>query len=193
ADFGPPVIVPISRIGNVGIGKSEVLLGLGIVGGLLRQIDFLSVLALDLLIHVRHIQGLRLEGGRRREKHEQVVSLFGGNFGRCARGELCQVDVVDGDIGIVLLAPLFGKDAVKPLVVFGNEVTPLNDLERLLLCLCSFRKEEIGSAKSGRNGSRAGNLNEVPTRNAALLLVRNVLVGLLLCAQFLFFVHVSPP
>src|SRR2546430_1508279 len=58
---GPPVLVPIARIGDVGIGKSKIALGFRVVGGLVGQVDFLAVPFLDFLVDVGHIDGLRSE------------------------------------------------------------------------------------------------------------------------------------
>src|SRR6266436_8902972 len=125
ACVGPPILVPVAGIRDVGIGKSEIAFSLWIVSGFVGEIDLFAVAFLDFLIDRTHIDGLFLVGGGRREKHEEVMTLarrgLRGRFG----GQVDQVDVVDDDVRIVLLSPLLAEGAVEPGVIGGNEVTPL--------------------------------------------------------------------
>src|SRR5229473_179758 len=129
-DIGPPILVPVAGIGDVGIGKSEIALGLWIVSGFVGQIDFLAVAFLDFLVDRAHIDGLFLVGGGGRKKHEEIVAFFGGCFGGGFGRKVDEIDMVDNDVGIVFLSPLFAKRAVEPRVVSGDEVTPLEYFQR---------------------------------------------------------------
>src|SRR5262249_59604828 len=51
--------------------------------------------------------------------------------------------------GVVLLAPLLGVGVVEPLVVAGDEVAPLDDLQGLLLRGRALGKEEVGPDPGG--------------------------------------------
>ena len=53
AGLRPPVLVAVARVGRVRVGEGEVLLRLRVVRGLVRQVDLLAVLLLDLLVDVR--------------------------------------------------------------------------------------------------------------------------------------------
>src|SRR5207244_5001329 len=88
---GPPVLVPVAGIRDVGIGKSEVALGLWIVSGFVREIDLLAVLLLHFLVYLGHVNGLFLVGRRRREQHEKVVTLLCRGFGSSLRGKFTTV------------------------------------------------------------------------------------------------------
>ena len=83
---GPPILVPVARIGDIGIGKSEIALGLWIVRRFVPEIDLLTVLLLYFLIHVGHVDRLFLVGRGWREKHEQIMALLRGGL----RGGLCR-------------------------------------------------------------------------------------------------------
>src|SRR6266851_2325197 len=126
-DIGPPILVPVAGIGDVGIGKSKIALGLWIVSGFVGEIDLLAVAFLDFLVDRAHIDGLLLVGGGRGEKHEQVVALSRRSLRGSLRGKVDKVDVVDDDVGVVFLSPLFAEGPVEPSVVSGNEVAPLEN------------------------------------------------------------------
>ena len=80
-----------------------------------------------------------------------------------------EVDVVDDDVGVVLLAPLLAEGAVEPGVVGGDEVAPLQNLESFLLGSGALREEECGrGARSDGGGAGAGDFNEVAAREAIL-------------------------
>ena len=149
----PPVLVPVAGVGRVGVRKGEVLLGLRVVRRLVREIDLLPVLLLDLLVHVRHVDDLGLVGRRRRQEHEEVVSLLRRDLRGGPGGEVHQVDVVHDDVRVVLLAPFLGVGAVEPRVPGRNEMAPLDDLERLLLGGGPFGKQEGRSGCRGEGGS----------------------------------------
>src|SRR5260370_21398327 len=74
--FSPPIFVPVARIGSVGVRKSEVSLGLWIVGGLVGQVDLLPVLFLHFLVDTGHLDGLLLICRRRAKKSENIVYLL---------------------------------------------------------------------------------------------------------------------
>src|SRR5262245_28662638 len=59
------------------------------------------------------------------------MALLGTDFRGRARLDEREVDVVDDDLGIVLLAPVLRVLGVEPFVVTRDEVAPLQDLERL--------------------------------------------------------------
>src|SRR5260370_17898517 len=163
AGVGPPVLVPVAGIRHVGIGKSEVAVGFWIVSGFMRQIDLLAVLLLHFLVHMRHVNGLLFVRRRRREKHEQVVSLsrrsLRGSLGR----KVHKVDVVDDDIRIVLLSPLFADSTVKPGVVRRYEVAPLQKFQRFLFRRRAFwEKKKRPGARAGREGAAPSQLDKVP-------------------------------
>src|SRR5207237_3837347 len=60
----------------------------------------------------------------------------------------------------VLRAPFLRVDPVEQLVVAGDEVAPLDDLQRLLLGLGALREEEAGG-ESCRRGGTACDLDEL--------------------------------
>src|ERR1700674_704107 len=170
--LGPPILVPVARIRSVGIGKREILLRFRIVCGLVRQIDFFAVLLFDFLVYVRHVNGLLFVGRRGREKHEEVVPLPGRGLGGPFRGDIDQVDVVNDDVGGMFLSPLLAKCSVEPGVISGDEVAPLENLQRLLLRLSPLR-EKKNLAESRCHGSGARELNEFPSRHALVSLFRH--------------------
>jgi hypothetical protein len=132
------------------------------------EVDGLPPLLLDLLVDLAVVDGLLLVRRGRRQEHEQVVALLRGDLGRGAGVDLADRDVVDGDAGVVLLAPLLAEHAVEPLVVARDEVAPLDDLERLPL-----RAGAAGSdARPRRRGERAeaGDLHEFPAGEPSLSL-----------------------
>ncbi|MNN35075.1 hypothetical protein D3C81_1489130 [compost metagenome] len=90
----------------------------------------------------------------RRQEHEQVMSLLCRHFGRRARGQRGDADVVDHHLGIVLLAPLFHVGVVEPLVVARHEMVPLQDLQRALRRVGIARDHERPEA--GGKPDRAG-------------------------------------
>src|SRR5205814_242543 len=152
AGVGPPVFMPVAGIRDVGIGKSEVALGFWIVSRFVREIDLLAMLLLHFLVYMRHVNGLLFVGRGRGKKHEQVVALsrrsLRGSLGR----KVDKVDVVDDDIRIVLLSPLFAESPVEPGVVRRNEVAPLKNFQRLLLSRRAFweQKKRAGTIPAAR-------------------------------------------
>src|SRR5207248_9601524 len=61
-----------------------------------------------------------------------VVPLAGGGLGGHAAREVGLVNVVDGHVGVVRLAPALRVLVVEPLVVRRDEVAPLQDPQRAL-------------------------------------------------------------
>src|SRR5437868_7835518 len=156
----PPVLVPVARIRGVGIGEGKIFLGLRVIGGFVRQVDFFAVLALHLFIDVGHVDDLLLIRRRRREEHHQVMAFARLRFGSAAGRQVDQVDIVDRDIGVVLLAPVLGVGAVEPGVPGGDEVAPLQDLQCFLLGGSALRKKKRG-AYTGNHGPGADPLYEI--------------------------------
>src|SRR5262249_29722936 len=95
---------------------------------------------------------------------EYVVPGAGGDLGGGARRQLEMRDVVDGHGNAVLLTPVLGE-AVDPPVVFGDEVAPLKDLQRL--GGSEGVRHERRQARRPCNGARR--LQEVPSRDGSLL------------------------
>ena len=85
ACFGPPVFVPVARIGSVRIREGKILFRLRVVSGLVRQIDLLAVLLFHFLVDMGHVNDLLFISGRRGEEHEDVMALFRLRF-RSAHG-----------------------------------------------------------------------------------------------------------
>src|SRR2546430_6618790 len=160
---------PIAWIGDVRIEKSEIALGFWIVGGLVGQVDFLAVPFLDFLVDVGHIDGRLLVGRRGREQHHEVVPPAGRSLRGGLRGEVDEIDVVNRDVGVVLLPPLLAKGPVKPGVVGGNEVTPLENLQSLLLGRSAFRKQEKRPGRSAKSKSAASRQRDEVTTGKSLI------------------------
>src|SRR5215472_14614605 len=129
--LAPQVRAIIDGIRNVAVGEGEILLGPGIVGALDTEIDRLAIFLLALGVDILHVHHLILIDRRRSEEHHQVVALLRRHFRGSARGNEIEVDVVDDNLGIVLLAPVLGVLIVEPLVVSGHEVAPLQNFQGL--------------------------------------------------------------
>jgi len=52
--------------------------------------------------------------------------------------------VVDDDVRVVFLSPLLAEGPVKPGVVSGDEMAPLKNFQRFLLCRRTFREQKKG-------------------------------------------------
>src|SRR5207253_2696226 len=116
----------------------------------------------DFLIHRTHINGLFLVGSRRREKHEKVMALSSRSLGSGLSSKVDKVDVVDNDVGIVLLPPLFAKGVIEPSVVSGNKMAPLKNFQRFLLRCCAFREQKKrAGAHPGCEGTAPSPLDKV--------------------------------
>src|SRR5262249_11462161 len=87
--------------------------------------------------------------------------------------------VVHGDHGVVLLAPFHRVCLVEPFVPCRNEVAPLADLQGLLLCRGSLRKQKRRAQRAGARSQAPcpGDLDEVPAGYSS---------------AFLFLAHSSP-
>ena len=96
-------------------------------------------------------------------------------LGLCFRGgtgiEIDQVDVVNDYIGVVFLAPLFGEGPVKPCVIGGDKVAPLQNLERFLLRGGPLRKQECRPQRSSSDSTRSGDFDEISARYTLALLI----------------------
>src|SRR5947209_20466320 len=139
-----------------------------------------SMVCFDLLVDLLVVDHLLLIRRRRREEHDQIVPLLRRNFRGGPRRDFVERDVVHHDVDVVFLAPFFGEHAVEPLVVPRHEVTPLEDLQGLLLRRCSFRKEkERAGSGSDCQRAAAGKFDEHPPRKSWLVLLRHVVFLLL--------------
>src|SRR5207245_8430122 len=173
--FGPPIFVPVARIGSVSVRKSEVSLGLWIVCGLVCQVDLLPVLFLHFLVDMGHVDGLFLIGRGRGKKHKEVVTLLRGSLGGGFGGEVHKIDVVDDDVGIVLLPPLFAEGAIEPSVVGGDEVAPLENFQCFLFRGSAFREQEKRTGvRAERKSAASRQFNEVTTRQPLMVLSAHV-------------------
>src|SRR5207248_4340247 len=73
---------------------------------------------------------------------EEIVPLLGRHL-RCRGGvDGGNADVIDDDVGIVLLAPFLDVLVVEPLVVTRHEVVPLQDLQRLARGAAPARQQQ---------------------------------------------------
>src|SRR5436305_8379434 len=79
--------------------------------------------------------------------------------------------MIDDYIGVVLLAPLFGESPVKPGVISGNKVAPLQNLERFLLRRGALRKQECRPERSSSNSTGPGNFHEISSAYTLALLL----------------------
>ena len=61
--------------------------------------------------------------------------------------------MIDDDIGVVLLSPLLAECPIEPSVVSGDEVTPLENLQSLLLRRSTFRKQEKWTGRGAQSKS----------------------------------------
>ena len=88
------------------------------------------------------------------------MTLLGRDLSGGAGVEAGDPDVVDGHLGVVLLAPLDDVLLVEPLVVGRHEVDPLEDPELLPGGVRSPGDDDVG-AEAGGHRARAGGLDEV--------------------------------
>jgi len=63
--------------------------------------------------------------------------------------DLLHGDVVNVDLGIVLLAPFPGQLTLEPLVILGQEMGPFCDLQLFLAGECAIGKKEEWAESSG--------------------------------------------
>src|SRR5277367_2906670 len=120
---------------------------------------------LDFLVDFAVVDGLLLIGRGRREEHHEIVAFFSGHFRSRTRGDFIQRDVVHHYVGIVLLSPCFGVDAIEPLVVIRHEVAPLQNFQGLLLRLRAPRKKKCRPDPRSQR-ARTRKSDEVPPRNS---------------------------
>jgi len=93
---------------------------------------------------------------------EDVVARARGDFRGGARRQLEMGNMVDGGVDAVLLAPVM-DEAVDPLVVRRNEVTSLDDFERLGV---GQRRRDERRADHRRQAQAAGNRAGPPEKAA---------------------------
>src|SRR5262249_19529995 len=122
---------------------------------------------LDQRSEVERMLGVEMRSARSVEA-EDVVPGAGGDLGGGARRQLQMRDVVDGHADAVLLTPVL-REAVDPPVVFGAEVAPLKNLQRLGRRKggAHERRREC-RRQAGRPGNGARRLQEVSTRDGTL-------------------------
>ena len=134
-DLTPEILAVVNRVRDVILGEPVPLAGLGVVTALEPDPADLPDLARDLLNDLFVVDHLVLEPGLRRQVPEDVVTALSGDLSLRACRQLGEVDVVDLHVGVVLGAPVLRVRVVEPHVVGGNEVAPLDDLERVLVLL----------------------------------------------------------
>jgi hypothetical protein len=158
ADLAPQVRAVVDRVGDEAVGEGEVLLGLRVVGALDGEIDRLAVPLRALVVDLLHVDDLVLVNRGRRQEHHQVVPLLGRHLGSGTRGDQRQVDVVDRDRGIVLLAPFLDVFALEPGVIGRDEMAPLQDFQSV----CSARRRDVKEgADTGHCAGSHGGLDHV--------------------------------
>src|ERR1043166_6017974 len=116
------------------------------------------------LVNFAMVNHMLVKFRRRPGKDEQVMSLAGLYLGKCAVTNLFHRNNVDRNVGIVLLAPVFGQHVYKPLVELRQEVSPFGDLERLLRGPGALREKKIRAKRS----STGRQLQEVSARGIAV-------------------------
>ena len=120
------------------------------------------MLAFGLRDDVRHVEHLGLECPRRREELEQVVPLLRGDLGVGAGPQVGEGDVIDRHVDSLGRAPVLGV-LVEPHVVRGDEVAPLQDLERLVGALDPDGGTEGGGrGDPGRRGHEFASIDLRP-------------------------------
>src|SRR5881397_1959367 len=152
ADLGPETLQVVPGVGHVVVAQAEPLARDRVVRAALAQVEDRPVLPLGLLDDVRHVEHLWLERARGREELEQVVPLLRRDLGVGPRPEVSEGDVVDCDLHAFRGPPVLGV-LVEPPVVRGDEVAPLQDLERLLPALDPDRGTQ---GNGGRRPRRRG-------------------------------------
>jgi hypothetical protein len=115
----------------------------------------------DCLVDFTVVDYMLAELRRRPGKDEQVVPLPGLDLGESAVTNLFHRNNVNGNVGIVLPAPVFSKHVHKPLIKLRQEVGPFGDLERLLAGESTLREKEEGAERSGTSHQ----LQEISTRS----------------------------
>ena len=105
------------------------------------------------------------------------MTLLRRDLGGSGGVEGRDADVVDGDLGVVLLTPLLDVGAVEPLVVAGDEVVPLKELQLLLRAL---GEDLPPHPERGRDAGSPGDLEKLPSGDTHVLLLprTGALVGL---------------
>src|SRR5262245_60979380 len=158
ADVTPQIRAVVDGVRHEAVGECEVGLGLRVIGALDSKIDRLAMPLLALGIHVVHGNYLVLEHRGRSQEQDEVMAPLCRDLGRRARFDERKIDVVDHHLRAVLLAPLLRVLAVEPLVVAGDEVAPLENLERLGRARGAHMEERAGG---GGNAGGAGSNHEI--------------------------------
>ncbi len=130
ARLAPQVDPVVAGVRHVGVGEREVFSRLRVERRLLRERHHRAVLLLDGFHDLPVVDHLVFVGRRRRQEEEEVVPLAAGRLRRAARVDLGRGHVIDDDARVVSLAPFLRVALIEPGVVPGNEVAPLEDLER---------------------------------------------------------------
>ena len=129
------------------------------------------MLLLNLLVNLCVVDRLFLVSRGRGQEHEEVVPLLRRSLRRRAGVDLSDGDVIDDHFGVVFRSPLLRVNAVEPLVIAGDEVTPLDDLQGLAGSARLVRKEKRGAAR--RESAGRGELPELPAGEPALAFFRH--------------------
>src|SRR5262249_24845809 len=130
-DLVPEVLAVVDGVGRVAVAEAVVPLGPGIERALDRQFQRLAVPLLALLVDRAMVDDVVLVDRPGPWGVEEVVALLRGDLGGGDGVEAGGADVVDDDLGVVLLAPLLDVGAVEPNVIAGDEVIPLEDPQLL--------------------------------------------------------------
>ena len=114
ADHVPQILAIGHQRRQEGVAEAEILAGLGVVRALDREVGCLAVAPLALLVDLAMVDDLILVERGRRQQHEQVVALARLGLGGRAGRDVAEPDVVDDDLGVVLLAPGLDEALVEP-------------------------------------------------------------------------------
>ena len=161
--LAPKVFAEVDRVRHVVLGEAVPLLRLRVVTALEADLADLAELVADLLDDLLMVDHLVLEAGLRGEVAEDVVPTPGRDLRLGARRELSEVDVVDLHVRVVLVAPVLRVGLVEPDVVRRHEVTPLDDLERVLVLPVDVLRDRRG--RNLRQRPRVG--DQEPAETAA--------------------------
>src|SRR5260370_38510680 len=103
------------------------------------------------------------------------MALLSGSLGGGFGGEVHKIDVVDDNVGIVLLPPLFAEGAIEPSVVGGDEVAPLENFQGFLFRGSTFReKEKRTGAPAAPKGPASSKITEETREQPRSLLFAHV-------------------
>src|SRR5262245_38216060 len=170
-DLVPQVLAVEAREADVVVRKSAPGLGALVIADLASYLLDLAVLLLEFFDEAGEIHQMLLEQVRptKAVEHDQVMSGPCRNLSRGACRFLEVRNVIDSDGDAVLFSPVL-REAIEPGIKLGNEVTPLNYLQRFGLGKGGRheRRREC-RRQAGRPCNGARRLQEVPSRDGTLL------------------------